>query len=119
VYAAKAVQLQSSGPHGDANRIFKPSAINFLPIGHVVQNNTSTNGGARGIARAKGERHLPGSYRLITKVDRAHFLSAPLPMEASVCITPLTAPGSWVKSSYTPTSADIMLYGFWITPALS
>ena len=112
MYAAKAVQLQSSDPHGDANRISKPSAITSLPIGLVVQNNTSTNAVAREISRAKGERHLPGSYRLITtKVDGAHFLSAPLSIKASVCITLLTALGSWIKSSYTSTSADLMLYG--------
>ena len=39
---------------------------------------------ARGIARVKGERHLPGSYRLVTNdVYRARFLSAPLPIGAS------------------------------------
>ena len=43
------------------------------------------NAAARAIARTNGERHLPSSYRLITDdVYRARFLSAPLPIEASV-----------------------------------
>ena len=43
------------------------------------------NAAAREIARAKGERHLPGSYRLVTNdVCRARFLSAPLPIGASI-----------------------------------
>ena len=43
------------------------------------------NAAAREIARAKGERHLPGSYRLVTNdVYRARFLSAPLPIGASI-----------------------------------
>ena len=43
------------------------------------------NAAAREIARAKGERHLPGSYRLVTNdVYRARFLSAPLPTGASI-----------------------------------
>ena len=43
------------------------------------------NAAACEIARAKSERHLPGSYRLITNnVYRARFLSAPLPIGASI-----------------------------------
>ena len=52
------------------------------------------NAAAREIARAKGERHLPGSYRLVTNdVYRAHFLSAPLPIGASIWYQ--TFDGSW------------------------
>ena len=44
-----------------------------------------TNAAARKIARANGERHLPGSYRLVTNdVYRTRFLSAPLPIGASI-----------------------------------
>ena len=40
---------------------------------------------SREIARSKGERHLPGSYRLLTDdVYRARFLSAPLPIGVSI-----------------------------------
>ena len=43
------------------------------------------NAAAREIARAKGERHLPGSYRLGTNdVYRTCFLFAPLPIGASI-----------------------------------
>ena len=43
------------------------------------------NATAREIARANGERHLPGSYRLVTNdVYRTRFLSAPLPIGASI-----------------------------------
>ena len=43
------------------------------------------NAAAREIARAKGERHLPGSYRLVTNDGyRTRFLSAPLPIGASI-----------------------------------
>ena len=43
------------------------------------------NAVARELARANGERHLPGSYRLVTTdVYRARFLSAPLPIGASI-----------------------------------
>ena len=43
------------------------------------------NATAREIARTKGERHLPGSYRLVTNgVYRARFLSNPLPVGASI-----------------------------------
>ena len=43
------------------------------------------NAAARELARAKGERYLPGSYRLVTTdVYRARFLSAPLPIGASI-----------------------------------
>ena len=43
------------------------------------------NAAAREIARANGERHLPGSYHLVTKdVYRTRFLSAPLPIGASI-----------------------------------
>ena len=43
------------------------------------------NAAAREIARAKSERHLPGSYRLVTTdVYRARFLSTPLPIGASI-----------------------------------
>ena len=40
---------------------------------------------ARELARAKGERHLPGSNHLVTAdVYRSHFISAPLPIGASI-----------------------------------
>ena len=40
---------------------------------------------AREIARANGERHLPGSYRLVPNdVYRTRFLSAPLPIGVSI-----------------------------------
>ena len=43
------------------------------------------NAGAREIARDKGERYLPGSYRLVSAdVNRARFSAAPLPIGASV-----------------------------------
>ena len=43
------------------------------------------NAAVREIARPKGERHLPGSYRLIRDdAYRARFLSAPLPIGASI-----------------------------------
>ena len=43
------------------------------------------NAASREIARSKGERHLPGSYRLLTDdVYRARFLSATLPIGASI-----------------------------------
>ena len=43
------------------------------------------NEAAREIARAKSERYLPGSYRLVPNdVYRARFLSAPLPIGASI-----------------------------------
>ena len=43
------------------------------------------NAAAREIARANGERHLPGSYRLVPNdVYRTRFLSAPLPIGASI-----------------------------------
>ena len=49
---------------------------------------------ARKIARTKGDRHLPGSYRLVTDdVYRARFLSAPLPIEASISCHSFD--GSW------------------------
>ena len=40
------------------------------------------NAAALEIARAKGERHLPGSYRLVS--NRTRFLSAHLPIGASI-----------------------------------
>ena len=40
---------------------------------------------AREIARSKGERHLPGSYRLVAgNVYHARFRTAPLPIGASI-----------------------------------
>ena len=43
------------------------------------------NAAAREIARSNGERHLPGSYRLVTNdIYRTRFLSAPLPIGASI-----------------------------------
>ena len=43
------------------------------------------NAASREIARSKGERHLPGSYRLLTDyVYRARSLSAPLPVGDSI-----------------------------------
>ena len=52
------------------------------------------NAAAREIARAKGERHLPGSYRLVTNdVYRTRFLSAPLPLGASIWFHSFD--GSW------------------------
>ena len=43
------------------------------------------NTASREITRSKGERHLPGSYRLLTDdVYRTRFLSAPLPIGASI-----------------------------------
>ena len=43
------------------------------------------NAAARELARAKGERHLPGSYRLIADdVYHAHFRTASLPIGASI-----------------------------------
>ena len=43
------------------------------------------NAASREIARSKGERYLPGSYRLLTDgVYRARFLSAPLRIGASI-----------------------------------
>ena len=40
---------------------------------------------AREIARSKGERHLPGSYRLVAdNVYHARFRAAPLPIGASI-----------------------------------
>ena len=43
------------------------------------------NPASREIARAKGERYLPGAYRLVTAdVYRARFSTAPLPIGASV-----------------------------------
>ena len=43
------------------------------------------NAAARKIARANGERHLPSSYRLVPNdVYRTRFLSAPLPIGASI-----------------------------------
>ena len=42
------------------------------------------NAAAREIARVNGERHLRGSYRLVTNdLYRTRFLSTPLPIEAS------------------------------------
>ena len=52
------------------------------------------NAAARELARANGERHLPGSYRLVTTdVYRARFLSAPLPIGASIWFHSFD--GSW------------------------
>ena len=52
------------------------------------------NAATRKTARANGERHLPGSYRLVTNdVHRARFLSAPLPIGASICYHSFD--GSW------------------------
>ena len=52
------------------------------------------NAAARELARAKGERYLPGSYRLVTTdVYRARFLSAPLPIGASIWFHSFD--GSW------------------------
>ena len=52
------------------------------------------NAAAREIARAKGERHLPGSYRVVTNdVYRTRFLSAPLPIGA--CIWYHSFDGFW------------------------
>ena len=52
------------------------------------------NAAAREIASAKGERHLPGSYRPVTNdVYRARFLSAPLPIGASIWFPSFD--GSW------------------------
>ena len=52
------------------------------------------NAAARELARAKGERYLPGSYRLVTAdVYRARFLSAPLPIGASIWFHSFD--GSW------------------------
>ena len=43
------------------------------------------NAAAREIARTKEERHLPGSYRLVSDdVYRARFMSDPLPVGASI-----------------------------------
>ena len=98
MFAVEAVQslsymrrigMASSAPRGNGNWISKPSDTSFLPIGRMVRNTTNPILGnintAREIARAKGERHLPGSYRLVTNdVYRARFLSAPLPIGASI-----------------------------------
>ena len=43
------------------------------------------NAAARKIARSKGERHLPDSYRLIAdSISHARFRTAPLPIGASI-----------------------------------
>ena len=77
------------------------------------------NAAASEIARAKGERHLPGSYRLVTNdVYRARFLYAPLPIGAPIGTIPLMVPGGLVKSSNPPTSSDATSYGFPTTQAL-
>ena len=55
------------------------------PTQYPAISTAAYNAAAREIARAKGERHLPGSYRLVTNdVYRARFLSAPLPIGASI-----------------------------------
>ena len=103
MYAAEAVQLlsymrhtgtASSVPYGNENWISKPSDTSILPIGRMVPTITiptlgSINSCVLTQPRArspapKDERHLPGSYRLVTNdVYRARFLSAPLPIGAS------------------------------------
>ena len=79
---------------GTMNWISKPSDTSFLPIGRMVQTITNPTLGSINscvlCSRArdrppKGERHLPGSYRLVTNdVCRAHFLSAPLSIGTSI-----------------------------------
>ena len=81
----------SSVPHGNENWISKPSDASFLRIGRVVQTITNPTLGSINSCvlmpprASKGERHLPGSYRLVPNdVYRASFLSAPLPIGASI-----------------------------------
>ena len=113
MYAAEAVQLlpymrhtgtASSVPHGNENWISKPSDTSFLPIGRMVPTITNPTLGSinscvltQPRARSpapKGERHLPGSYRLVTNdVYRTRFLSAPLPIGASIWFHSFD--GSW------------------------
>ena len=104
MYAAEAVQLlscmrrtgtASSVPHGNENWIFKTSDPLCLlgewsrrsPTRHSAVSTAAyyNNAAAREIVRVKGERHLSGSYRLVTNdVYRTRFLSAPLPIGASI-----------------------------------
>ena len=84
----------SFAPHGNANRISKPSATKVSPIGHPTRSTANpthdnTNSCAlmqpREIARAKGERYFPGAYRFVTAdVYRTRFATDPLPTGASV-----------------------------------
>ena len=62
------------------------------------------NAAARQSARAKGERHLPGSYRLVTNdVYRTRFLSAPLPIGASICYDSFDGSG-WLGNIKQPSN---------------
>ena len=68
------------------------------------------NAAAREIARTKGERHLPGSYRLVTDdVYRARFLSAPLPVGASIWYHSFN--GSWWLGKVNQPPNDSGRYG--------
>ena len=55
------------------------------PTQHATIPTAAHHTASREIARAKGERYLPGAYRLVTAdVYRAGFSTAPLPTGASV-----------------------------------
>ena len=68
------------------------------------------NAAARKIARAKGERHLPSSYRLVTNdVYRTRFLSTPLPLTASptpCCPARPALPSTPLQNTRYPTVAN-------------
>ena len=65
------------------------------------------NAAARELARASGERRLPGSYRLVTTdVCRARFLSALYLSEPRFGIIPSTVLGGLVRSSNPPTPSS-------------
>ena len=72
---------------------------------------------AREIARTKGERHLPGSYRLVPDdAYCARFMANLYPLEPPSGTTPLTFPGGWVRLSSHTMTADATSSGSSTTP---
>ena len=133
-FYTKLIGKASFAPHGNANwereldlLAFRPKIIAYWASGpdHRQPNTRQyqqlrTNAASREIARAKGERYLPGAHHLVTAdAYRAHFSTAPLPAGASVWYHSLTALGGWVKSNKLRTPPDVTLYAFWITLARS
>ena len=77
--------MASSAPHGNRNWISKPSDTSFLPIGRMIRNTTNpildnTNSCVLTQRRARS----PAPKANATDVYRARFLSAPLPIGASI-----------------------------------
>ena len=138
MYAAEAVQLlsymrhtgtASSVPHGNENRVSKPSDTSFLPIWRMVQTITnSTLGSINSCVLTQPRARSPApkvnatsrvlTESLLTTSTAPAFYPLLCLLEPPFGSIPLMVPGGLVKSSNPPTSSDATSYGSSTTQAL-